>query len=141
MLANPIKGEVAVTTATDTFTLVYSWTTQRAIGRRFGKPCREVLDDVDEMADDDVAFIWWAGFQHHHPNLTETETDAIVNELGAKAMYTLMGDAFRLAFDAGPAAAVDAPADPRKGRGRDGTSTPASTSGSASTPEPPTTSG
>lgn len=129
MLPNPIKGEVAVVTSARTFTLVYSWPSQRAIGRKFGKPFRELVQDLDEMLDDDVAYFWWAGFQHHHPDLTEAETDAIVSEIGAKGMYDAIGAAVKLAYDAGEAAAT--PADPPKGRGRGGTKTPASASGAS----------
>lgn len=101
MLPNPVKGEVSVACSRGVFTLCYSWPSQKAVGKRFGMRFRDLLAKLDTLDDDQLSYLWWAGFQHHHPTMDEQESDGIISELGMIQALVLMAESVAAAFDIG----------------------------------------
>ena len=121
MLANPIKGQTPVKTAAGELVFVLTFPAQKVCEVRFGRRFLDIAEDLDELLLTDIGFIFWAGLQHFQPHLSEADTDAIVTEIGVLAMYKVIGDGVRAAFDQGEVArdvAVSTTASPRKARGR-----------------------
>ncbi len=117
MLTNIVKGQVAVQTAAGPLTFALTFAAQKACEVRFGRRFLDMAEDLDSVMQADIGFIFWAGLRHFQPDLTEADTDAIVDEIGVLAMYQVIGEGIRAAFDAGPAAQPGAvPARPRKAR-------------------------
>jgi hypothetical protein len=149
-IVNPVKGEYAVKTAHRTLLLCYTWPVQRMVGKHMaGLRFREVIPIIGELDDDQLSYVWWAGFQHHQPELDEAATDAVISEIGLPAAFEAIAVAAAGAFDVSPemiqAAIAEAKGEPaggaarpRSARRRPTTRTPASGSGasSASIPTP-----
>lgn len=118
MLANPIKGQVALSSATADLIYVLSFPAQKAVEARFDRRFLDIAEDLDELKLTDIGYIFWAGLQHFQPQMTEADTDALVTEIGVLTMYRVIGEAVRLAFDI---EGSDAPAiPPRKARRKPG---------------------
>lgn len=133
MLANPLKGEVKVEAQGRTFTFVLTFGAQKAIAAHCGqKRFRDVLADMDELGDAEMAFMFWAGFQRYHPELEEADSEKIIDEIGFSRMVEILGQAVRLAYDAPVGVAPTGPQRARRSASTKTTSTPASSSGSAS---------
>lgn len=112
------KGEVRFTIGPADYLYVLDFRAQRAIETKFAKPFAQVLSDMDELMLDDLAFIFWAGLQRHHPDVLEDHVEAMFDAIGTNVVMTTIGASVRLAFGVpeDPQAAR-----PRKARGRAGT--------------------
>lgn len=134
MLANPLKGEVKVEALGRTFTFVLTFGAQKAITAHCGyKRFRDVLADMDELDDAQLAFMFGAGFQRYHPELTDADVEVIIDQLGVNRMVEIIAEGVRLAYDAPPLDAPQpGPQRARRSASTKTTSTPASSSGSAS---------
>lgn len=134
MLANPLKGEVKVAALGRDLTFVLTFAAQKVVAAHFGRRFRDVLAEMDDLDDAQLGYMFWAGFQHHHPDLIEADTDLIVSEIGVPRMIDILAEGVRLAYDAPPLEGVSA-GGPRRARRSVLTSTTsaaASSSGSAS---------
>lgn len=116
MLANPIKGQTPVKTAGGDLVFVLTFPAQKVCEARFGRRFLDIAEDLDELLLADIGFIFWAGLQHFQPHLTEADTDEIVTEIGVLAMYKVIGDGVRAAFDQGEV--VTTAPSPRKARSK-----------------------
>ena len=116
MLANPIKGQTPVKTAAGDLVFALTFPAQKVCEARFGLRFLDIAEDLDELLLSDIGFIFWAGLQHFQPHLSEADSDVIVTEIGVLAMYKVIGDGVRAAFDQGEV--TSASASPRKARGR-----------------------
>lgn len=116
MLANPLKGEVAILRPAGDLKFCLTFPAQKACELKFGRRFLDLAEDLDELLLTDVGFIFWAGLQHYQPTLTEAQVDEIVTELGVLAMYKILGVGVRASFDQGEVA--PAASGPRKARGR-----------------------
>jgi hypothetical protein len=115
MLANPVRGQVAVkSSAFGDLVFVLSFAVQKACEAKFSRRFLDLAEDLDEMLSTDIAWIFWAGFQPAQPALTEENVEALIDEIGVLAMYKILGEAVRAAFDPGDLA--DPPARPQKAR-------------------------
>ena len=121
MLDNPIKGQTPVKTTAGDLVFVLTFPAQKVCEVRFNRRFLDIAEDLDELLLSDIGFIFWAGLQHFQPHLSEADTDAIVTEIGVLAMYKVIGDGVRAAFDQGEVAShgvASAVASPRKARSR-----------------------
>lgn len=143
-VANPVKGEVEVKTASAAFTFCYPWGVQKAITQKFGG--KQFLPTIGgcmaALSDDDLEYLFGMGLRTAHPTLTDDQVGAILSEIGPGKALGVINESVAAAYDLAPGAAADpSPEAPARAPATSGSPTPASTSGSSSGSDPQTTSG
>lgn len=104
-MANPHRGEVALTAGGKVYTLTFDINAVCELEEALGKGVSEIVSDMSRVST--VRAVLWAGLRHHH-KVTLEEAGDIMHTAGAAATAQAINKAMGLAF----AQPEDAPVNP-----------------------------
>lgn len=99
MLANTVKGELALETGAGPLILCFPWSTQKAIGTRFGRSFRQVMAGLEALSDEDLEWFIWAALQSRQPDLEIARVGELIDELGFNKVWAKINESLALAYD------------------------------------------
>lgn len=122
-MANPMRGERAVTIDGRALRLVYAFEAMARIEEKTGKPFGDFLAAMQAgLPWTDVPRVFWFGLADYHPDIDEAEARSLAGSYGVLETVTLIASAFSGAFFAkDPEAATGAARPRRKSSGRSAT--------------------
>ncbi len=104
-MANPHKGDVALSVGDKVYTLRYSHSALVKLEKLLDKGMVQIMEDLQKTEDmrlSNVVALLWAGLQKHHPSMTEEDAADLLDDIdgGASGAINVIGEAFERAFSA-----------------------------------------